>query len=198
MKQICGLAILSFFLIGCSSGKSIDEFEEEYDVTFFTEEIGDRDPDRTAQLDEDQIDGLLTYIKEYQAVEHERSGFEVLFHSDGEEGEMYVLRLEPPEREIPNYDLLRMIYFDIQFSDSSYSPRDVDSGLNGGGGLEWVQLVEPVVNRANGVWSFEVIGEWRGEFIYQGEVVKFNDENTWLVEFTIEELREMEPVGNEE
>ncbi|MEY8752362.1 hypothetical protein [Alkalicoccobacillus gibsonii] len=198
MKQICGMAILSLFLIGCSSGKSLDEFEEEYDVTFFTEEIGDRDPDRTAQLDEDQIDGLLTYIKEYQAMENERSDFEVFFRLEGEEGEGYTLQLEAPEREIPNYNLFRMIHFDLEFSNSSYIPKDVNSSLNIGGGLEWVQLVEPVVDGKDGIISIEVIGEWKGEFIYQGEIVKFNAENSWWIEFTIEELRGMEPVGNEE
>ena len=193
MKRAYVMLVLSFILASCSSGKSLEEFEEDYSVEFFTEEIGDRDPDRMANLDEEQIEGLLTYIEEYQA--EEQSDFEILFHMDGEEGEFFTLQLEAPEREIPNYELLRMIYFDIKPSDSFFIPREVDSGLNGGGGLEWVQLVEPVVNTSDGIAFIKVIGEWRGEFIYQGKVVKFNAPNDWSVEFTEEELRAMEPIG---
>ncbi|MEN0644916.1 hypothetical protein MKY91_17305 [Alkalicoccobacillus gibsonii] len=191
MKQVCGVVLLSILLIGCS-GKSLDEFEEEYAVDFYTEDI----EDRVANLDENQIEGLLAYIEEYQA--EGISDFDVLHHSDGEEGDFFGILLKEPDKDLPDYELYRMIRFDVDPSDDAFEPVRVTSGINGGGGVEWVELVEPTVRNSDGLITISSIGQWQAEFIYQGEMVMFDADDIWTVQFTEEELRAMEPVGNEE
>ncbi|WYP26017.1 hypothetical protein NSQ54_17075 [Alkalihalobacillus sp. FSL W8-0930] len=190
MKKMSGVVLLSVLLIGCSSQKSLEEFEEDYAVNFYTEDIGDR----IANLDENQIEGLLAYIEEYQA--EGISDFEILHHSDGEEGDFFSILLKAPEREIPDYELYRVIHFDIEPSDDEFVPVRVTFSLNGGGGVEWVESLEPVVRHSDGLITIETIGQWQAEFIYQGEMVMFHADDIWTVEFTEEELRAMEPVGD--
>ncbi|MFK3936192.1 hypothetical protein ACI2JA_01600 [Alkalihalobacillus sp. NPDC078783] len=190
MKRICGVLLFSIILIGCSSEKSLEEFEEEYSVDFYTESL----EESIANLDENQIEGLLAYIEEYQA--EGISDFDLLHHSDGEEGDFFSILLKEPERDIPDYELYRVIRFDIEPSDDEFVPARVTSGLNGGGGVEWVELLEPTVRQSDDLISIDIIGQWQAEFIYQGEMVMFHADEIWTVEFTEEELLAMEPVEN--
>ena len=184
MKYFCLLVICSIFIAGCSQEKSVEELEEEYSIELQVQDIGERDPERIAQFDQAQVEGLLNHMNAFSQSEHGLSSdYEIDLHTNGDENQIYRIHLLDLVDEIEGsqYDLTRSMTFELLHNDSQFEPKEISSGFNGGGGVEWVTNVDPIVDLSENQAKIEIMGEWEGTFLYNGDLVTFNEPNTWYL-----------------
>lgn len=187
MKSMYFLLITNFFIVGCSQDKGIEELENEYSVHLNVLETENPNPNQIAHLDQDQVEGLLTYVTEYE--QQESAEFDVLNHSVGAEQDSYTIELKLPDIDVPEYELTRIIRFDVLESANDLEPVEITATNNGGGGVNYISELVPMVNTSDGMATVEIIGEWQGDFIYNNEHVMFAVPDNWVVELTVENLK---------
>ena len=197
--------LLTFGLIGCNQLENeVEELEQEYGIEIHIDELGDRDPNKIASFDRDQIETILSYVRDFKEEEQKEGHSSHIFSSallesypssNTEEDravDLFRLFLGTTEEEVDaeKINLMASINF--------YSDRDVlevalvTSEKIGLGGLFWENSEERVVEANQEQAEFYIEGEWFGEFIYEGKVLSFTEPNTWTFIVTEEDLQKYE------
>ncbi|MEY8752363.1 hypothetical protein [Alkalicoccobacillus gibsonii] len=196
MKRFSLLAVIPIFIVGCSQEKSIEEIEEDYSIDLMIQDTDDVDSTSIAELDQDQVEGLLDYMelfKKYEGFDE----FSVVEHSHSQNQQIYRIELDMPTDEpIPNFSLKRSVRFETVDDSEVLEPIEISSQRHGDGGVSWVSELEPLVDSTSNDASLEIIGEWQGEFIYSGDLIRFNVPNTWYINLTADDLPRYEKTSS--
>ncbi|TSB45736.1 hypothetical protein [Alkalicoccobacillus porphyridii] len=197
--------LLSFTLVGCNQLENeVEELEQEYGIEIQIDEIGDRDPERIANLERDKIEAILSYVREFKEEEQEEghSSFEFIHvrhgltaSTDAAPTDLYYLHLDSTYQGTEDYGLHRNIWLTFYSESDVLHVEDISSGYERGGGIYWENAEERVVEANRERAEFHIEGEWFGEFIYQGKVLSITEPNIWTFVVTKDDLPDQDIEG---
>ncbi|MCM2675896.1 hypothetical protein [Alkalicoccobacillus plakortidis] len=188
MKRMYLLTFSAFFIVGCSQEKSIEDIQEDYSIDLTIQDTDDVDPSTIAQLDQEQVEGLLNHIdvfKKYEGVNE----FSIVEHSHSANQQIYRIELDMPISDpISGFELKRSVRFDTNDDSEQLEPLEISSSGHGDGGVDWVSDLDPLIETSSSEANLEILGEWQGEFIYSGDLIRFSVPNTWYINISADDL----------
>lgn len=196
-------------LSGCNQGEQqVHQLGEKYAITMATEEATEVEPEELLELDVEQVEHMLMYIRE--SLDEEKAESVSLsnpphrLRAGGTTSVELETQYDPDENDHP-FHITRHFSFAYELEESnvdlalaedeefsSFAGIDQEASFITGmvPGLEWHELtaqVSPVGHEDSQELSFSTIGEWRGEFIYEDQKVVFSAEDEWAGVMSVEE-----------
>ncbi|MFK3936193.1 hypothetical protein ACI2JA_01605 [Alkalihalobacillus sp. NPDC078783] len=188
MRRFSFFAFFILLIAGCSQEKSIEDIEQDYSIELTIQDTNNVDSASFAELNQDEVEGLLNYIELFKKYEGTNE-FSVVEHSHTSNRQIYRIELDMPTSEpIADFELKRSVLFETVDDSELLEPIEISSQSYGDGGVSWVSELEPLVDATGDEASMEITGEWQAEFIYSGDLIRFTVPNAWTINLSADDL----------